>query len=326
MLAGALSRAGLLRWPAGAAIVGLVILLAWGRLVELFGAERLVLAQAAVTGILQGGIYALSAMGLTLIFGVLGVINFAHGAFVSVGLYLCYSFVAGLGINPYLSLPLVVVASFLIGMAVYKAVLAPSIGQPHENQLLLTLAIAIVLENALKLIFSATPRFVQTDLAGLDLRLFGLSTPTTWVIAFFGAILLAGLLHALLQRTLLGASIRAVSSNRTGAIIVGIDVGQIYMLVFGLGVACVGAAAVLVAPVLPIEPVAGERFTIVAFVVVVLGGLGNVFGAFMGGLLVGLAQEIGGVFFPTQSKLLAVFVVFIVVLFWRPQGLFGRAR
>lgn len=309
-----------------AVVVVLIVAASRDRIVALAGPERFVLAQAIVTGLLQGGVYALSAMGLTLIFGVMGIINFAHGAFLSVGMYLCFMVTSGLGIDPYLSLPIVVVGSFLLGAVIYRTVISPSVGQPHENQLLLTLGIAIVFENLLKLTFSATPRFVRSDIAFLDPRLFGLSTPAPWLIAFFGSILIAASLHFVLTRTLLGASIRAVASNRTGSMLVGIDVKRIYMLVFGFGVGCVGAAACLVAPVLPIEPVAGERFTIIAFVVVVLGGLGNVAGAFLGGMLVGLAQELGGVLFPGQSKLLAVFVVFILVLFLRPQGLFGRAK
>jgi branched-chain amino acid transport system permease protein len=313
-------------WLAGLAVAALVLALSWDRVQALLGPERIVLAQALATGLLQGGVYALSAMGLTLIFGVLGIINFGHGALVSVGLYLCWSISSGFGVDPYLSLLLVGAATFLIGMLLYRALLAPSLNQPHENQLLLTLAIAIVIENGLKLAFSATPRFVQSPMATTDLRILGLSTPAAWVIAFAGSLAVAGLLHLLLSRTLLGASIRAVASNRTGAMLVGIDVGRIYTLVFGLGAACVGATAVLVAPVVPIEPVAGERFTIVAFVVVVLGGLGSVAGAFIGGLLVGFAQELGGVLFPSQSKLLAVFVVFLCVLFLRPQGLLGKAR
>lgn len=308
------------------ALVLLVAFVARDRVAALAGPERFVLAQAIVTGLLQGGIYSLSAVGLTLIFGVLGIINFAHGAFLTVGMYFCLMTVGGLGIDPYLSLPIVVAASFFLGVIVYRTIIAPSVGQPHENQLLLTLGIAIVFENALKLIFSATPRFVQTDIAFLDPRLLGMSTPAPLLIAFAGSVLIAGLLHLVLTRTLLGASIRAVAANRTGSMLVGIDVKRIYAIVFGVGVGCVGAAATLVVPILPVEPIAGERFTIIAFVVVVLGGLGNVAGAFLGGLLVGLAQELGGVLFPGQSKLLAVFIVFIAVLFLRPQGLFGRAK
>lgn len=298
----------------------------WERLAALAGPERMVLFQAIVTGLLQGGVYALSAMGLTLIFGVLGIVNFAHGAFLSVGMYLCYSAVIGIGIDPYLSLPIVVVGAFVIGALVFRLIISPSLGQPHENQLLLTLGIAIVFENSLKLIFSATPLFVRSGVVNQDPRLFGLSTPVPWLIAFGGSVLIACLLHLVLNRTLLGASIRAVANNRVGALLVGIDVKRVYTIVFGVGVSCVGAAACLVAPVLPIEPVAGERFTIIAFVVVVLGGMGNVAGAFLGGILVGLAQEIGGVVFPSQSKLLAVFVVFIAILFLKPQGLFGRSQ
>lgn len=307
-------------------VVVVVGYLAHDRLIALAGPERIVLAQALTTGLLQGGIYALSAMGLTLIFGVLGIVNFAHGAFLSVAMYLCYVTVTGTGLDPYFALPVVVVGSMVIGALVYRLVLAPSITQPHENQLLLTLGIAIVFENMLKLVFSATPLFLQTSVSFQDPRLLGLSTPLPWIIAFVGSICIALLLHALLTRTLFGAAIRAVASNRNGAMLIGIDVTRIYTSVFALGVACMGAAACLLAPVLPIEPVVGERFTIIAFVVVVLGGLGNVAGAFFGGLLVGLAQELGGVLFPDQSKLLAVFIVFIAVLFARPQGLFGRAK
>jgi len=299
------------------------------------GPERPVLIQALVTGVLIGGVFGLVSMGLTLIFGVLHIINFAQGALITLGMYATYVMVEATGIDPYLTLPATAALLFVIGAITQRVVLNPVMRKPIEAGLLVTLGLAIVIENALRLGFGSTPRSVQLDYASkpidlgftqieVPLRVFGAVVQLPQLIAFVAAIVLGGLLFVLLQRTRIGTAIRSVSANPVGASLVGIDVKRIYMLTFGIGCACAGAAGVLILPFQSLEPSTGTSFGIIAFVVVVLGGLGSVPGALLGGLLVGLTQEVGYAVFPDQNKLLPVFLVFLVVLFLRPQGLLGR--
>jgi branched-chain amino acid transport system permease protein len=312
----AVGRGGLTILLAAAAVA-----LAYGRT----GGSGLTVVQAVVTGILLGGVYGLVAMGLTLIFGVLDVINFAHGALMTVAMYVTYTLAANAGVNPYLSLVVSVPLLFAVGVLLQQGLLNRTMGKPLETQLLLTLGLALLLENGLRLGFGGDPKSVSVAL-GSPLRLFGAVADVSRVLAFVGAIVLAGLIFLLLRRTRLGTAIRAVASNPDGAQLVGLDVRRLYVLTFGLGTACAGAAGTLVVPFVTVEPTTGELFNILAFVVVVLGGLGSVYGALLGGLLVGLAEQLGAIYFPGQSSLLTVFIVFVLVLFLRPQGLFGSSR
>lgn len=286
--------------------------------------STVVVTQAVVTGILIGGVYGLVAMGLTLIFGVLDIVNFAHGAFLAVALFLSYFLVAGMGMHPYLALLVVLPSMFLLGAVAQRFVLAGAMGKPLENQLLITLGISLVIENSLLLFFGANPRSVSLP-GDQGVAILGAVAELSRILAFVGALVLAGLLFLLLRRTSLGTAIRAVAANDAGAQMVGIDTRWIYMLTFAIGTACAGAAGVLVAPLVTIEPVTGALFNIIAFVVVVLGGMGNVVGALLGGLVVGLAEQLGALLLPGQSPLLVVFIVFVLVLLLRPQGLFGRS-
>ena len=285
--------------------------------------STVVVAQAVVTGLLTGGIYGLVAMGLTLIFGVLDIVNFAHGAFLALALFVSFWMVDGLGLHPYVALLVSVPLMFALGALVQRAILAPSMGKPLENQLLITLGLALLIENGLLLFFGANPRSV--DLPGdRVVPLLGAVAELSRVLAFLGALALAGLLYVLLQRTRLGTAIRAVAANEAGARMVGINTRRMYAVTFALGTACAGAAGTLVAPLVTIEPTTRARFNMIALVVGVLGGMGNVLGALVGGLIIGLTEQLGSIYLPGQSSLLSVFVVFVLVLFLRPQGLFGR--
>jgi len=285
--------------------------------------SSLVLTQALVSGLLAGGVYGLVALGLTLIFGVLHVINFAQGALVTLGMYVTYVVSSNLGWNPYLTLAISVPVLFLFGALIQKVIINRSMGEQHANTLLLTLALGLLIENGLLLAFSGNPQSVRTG-SETVYNIFGAVATQSRLIAFFGAMLLAILLFIMLQRTPTGTAIRAVASNPTGARLVGINTSRIYVITFAIGAACAGAAGTLVAPIVSITPVAGEVFNITAFVIVVLGGLGKVLGALFGGLIVGLAEQFGGILFPDQSNLLGVFIVFVLILFLRPQGLFSN--
>lgn len=279
--------------------------------------------QAIVTGVLIGGVYGLVAMGLTLIFGVLDIVNFAHGAFLAVALFLTWWLTSSLGVHPYLAMLVTVPVMFALGYAVQRVVLSGAMGKPLENQLLITLGISLVIENALLLFFGGDPRSVPLP-GNTPVHVLGAVADLSRVLAFVAALILAGILFVVLQRTRLGTAIRAVAANNAGAQLVGIDTRHIYALTFAIGTACAGAAGTLVAPLVTVEPSTGALFNIVAFVVVVIGGMGNVTGALVGGLVIGLAEQLGSIFIPGQSPLLAVFIVFVLVLFLRPQGLFGR--
>jgi branched-chain amino acid transport system permease protein len=282
-----------------------------------------VVTQAVLTGLMIGGVYGLVAMGLTLIFGVLDIVNFAHGAFLAVALYITVEMVDRLGVHPYLALLVAVPLMFLLGAAVQRGILAGAIGKPLENQLLITLGIALLIDNGLLLFFGPNPRSVRLP-GDRGVEILGAVVTLSRLLAFGVSLVLAALLYLLLQRTRLGTAIRAVAANDSGAQMVGIDTRRIYMVTFAIGTACAGAAGVLVAPLVTIEPTTGELFNIIAFVVVVLGGMGNVVGAVVGGLIIGLTEQLGALYLPGQSPLLSVFIVFVLVLFLRPQGLFGR--
>lgn len=327
------------RWvlPAVFCLVAVVLLVVWGPSAASWaGANQSVLIQAVVTGILLGGVYSLVAMGLTLIFGVLDILNFAHGAFMVVAMYTSFVMVSSTGLGPYASMAVSVPLLFGLGALVQRFLLRPVMNQPHERQLLLTFGLALLIENAILMGFSATPRSISFPFAGSGIPLgvttvqgpieiLGAVASLPRVFAFIGSLVVAGIVYTILQRTRLGTAIRAVSENPEGASMVGIDVKKMHMITFGLGTACVAAAGSLVLPFLSLQPTTGEQFNIIAFVVVVLGGLGSVVGAVIGGILIGLVQQIGGAVSDVDG-LLFVFIVFILILLLRPQGLMGRKK
>ncbi|MFG1927221.1 branched-chain amino acid ABC transporter permease [Cryptosporangium sp. NPDC048952] len=310
-------------WVPPAVAIGLVFVLVAAALLK--SGSGTITGQAVLTGLVNGGVYSLLAMGLTLIFGVLDIVNFAHGAFLAVALFTTYQFVASTGANPYVALPLAIAALFALGALAQWALLNRTMGRPLESQLLLTLGMSLLVSNLLLLAFGGDP--LSVAVAGdHGVHLFGAVANQTRLIAFAGALVLAAGLYVLLSRTRLGRAIRAVAASRQGAGLVGIDVRKIYVLTFGLGTACAGAAGMLIAPFTTITPTAGDQFNILAFVVVVMGGLGNVAGALISGIIVGLVEQLGGVLLTGQSPLFGVFLVFILILVARPQGLFGARQ
>ncbi|NDU71083.1 branched-chain amino acid ABC transporter permease [Actinomadura sp. DSM 109109] len=285
----------------------------------------LVVWQSVVTGLLMGGLYGLIAMGLTLIFGVLDIVNFAHGALLAIALFIAFGVVQATGLHPYLALPVAVPALFLIGAVVHRGLLGGTGGASLENQLLITLGLSLLLENGLLMFFGAEPKSVALP-GDFQFSLFGAVVPGARLYAFLGAVLIGAGLFWMLRRTRFGTAIRAVAANRPGAELVGVNVRRVHTLTFAIGTACAGAAAVLAAPLVTVTPTLGEQFNITAFVVVVLGGMGNVAGALAGGLLIGLVEQLTTIYLDGQSSLVGVFAVFLVVLLLRPQGLFGGRR
>jgi branched-chain amino acid transport system permease protein len=280
--------------------------------------------QACVSGILSGGVYALIALGLTLVFGVLRIINFAHGTFMMLGMYATFFLHHLAGVDPYLSVLLVGPAFFLFGIAVERLVIEPNLGGPESNQLLLTLGIALFLENAALALFSADYRSLRVPYLTRSFLLGEAVVNGPRLVALVGSVVVAAALWLFLRRTDTGRAIRAAAEEREGAMLVGIDIRRLYALAFGIGCGVVAVAGSLVAPFLYVTPDVGDVFNILAFVIVVLGGMGSFAGALAGGFVVGLAESLGAAVLPGSLKQLPIFVLFVLILLFRPSGLSGR--
>jgi branched-chain amino acid transport system permease protein len=279
---------------------------------------------AMLNGIATGAVYALVALGLTLIYGVLHIVNFAHGSLLMLALYGVYFLYTLLGIDPYLALPIVVPAMFVLGYALQRTVIATASHGREDNILLVTLGLSIVIDNLALYLWSADTRTINPSYAfdTVDLGVAFIAVPK--MISFVGALLVTALLWLLIQRTDLGKAIRAVARERQGARLVGIDVEHIFAMSFGIGIACVGAAACLLLPSYYAHPGVGENFVVVAFTIVVLGGMGSFVGALIGGFIIGLTESLGGLFLGENLGRIGVFVIFIAILLFRPTGLFGQ--
>ena len=283
--------------------------------------------QTAVSGILNGGIYALIGIGLTIIFGVMRVVNFAHGALVMVSMYATYYLYTGLGIDPFLSLIFVLPGMFLLGAAIEKTLIKPVLKAPELNQLLLTEGISIVLINAALLKFTANYLTMTTSYAGKNVRLGNVSVSLPQMAACGIALAVMGGVFLFLTRTDMGRQMRAAAQDAEAARLLGINIDKVRAIAFGLGVAAAGAAGTLLMPIYyRVEPNAGSPFTLKAFVVVVLGGMGSVTGALVGGLLLGIAESLGAVYISTGYKDAIGFVIFLLALTLKPSGLLGKSR
>jgi branched-chain amino acid transport system permease protein len=281
-------------------------------------------AQGLVSGILFGGVYSLMAVGLTLIFGVMRVVNFAHGDMMVWGMYLAYLLATKAGIDPYIGFVFCAAALFVLGVVVQRGLVDRIIDAPHEMQILLMLGVALVLENAALLAFGPEPARVRSPLTQSTLWLGAVFVDVGRLVTFAIAIVLTGLLYLFLFRTGVGRTIRAAADNTYGARVIGVDVRRVYAVAFGVGAACVGAAGALTAPVLPFQPAFGLSASVTSFNIVIIGGMGSLLGAFLGGLLVSVAESLGAVFLTPSLKELVSFSLLIVILLFRPAGLFGR--
>lgn len=282
-----------------------------------------ILFASVLNGLTTGAIYALVALGLTLIYGVLHIINFAHGACLMVALYAVWLLHARWGIDPYLALPLVVPAMFGLGYALQRLVVNRASHGKDENILLVTLGLAIVLENLALLAFKSDTRTIDTPYTLTTVAIGPAMIALSKLIAFAGALAAAGLLWLVVVRTDLGRAIRAVAKEKQGARLCGIDVDHVYAMSFGIGLACLGAAACFLLPAYYVNPQVGSGFVLVAFTIVVLGGMGSFSGALLGGLLIGVVESIGGLLLGDSLGQVGIYLIFIAVLLLRPQGLFG---
>ena len=282
-----------------------------------------ILLPSFLNGVTTGAVYALIALGLTLIYGVLHIINFAHGAALMVALYAVYFLKNRAGIDPYLALPLVVAAMFALGYGLQRVVINRAGHGKDENILLVTLGLAIVLENLALLFFKSDTRTIETAYTLTTVAIGPATIALTKLVAFAGALAAATVLLWVVHRTDLGRAIRAVAKETQGARLMGIDVEHVYAMSFGVGLACVGAAACFLLPAYYVNPQVGSGFVLVAFTIVVLGGMGSFAGALLGGLLIGIVESLGGLFLGESLGQIGIFAIFIAVLLFRPQGLLG---
>jgi branched-chain amino acid transport system permease protein len=285
-----------------------------------------ILAAAAINGLLMGGIYTLVASGLTLIYGVLHIINFAHGSMLMLAMFGVYFLLTKLGIDPYLALLVMVPAMYALGYLLYRHMIGRlSLGR-DENILLITLGLSILIENLALLFFKGDSRTVSLAYSDKMFELGPLLLGMPKVISFFASMVLCAMLGLFITRTDTGKAIRAVAKERMGARLVGIDVDRIFAVSFGIGLATLGAAACLLMPIFYVSPSSGHVFVIVAFTVVVLGGMGSFLGAVLGGLIVGLTESFGGLFLGESLGQIGISLIFILILLFRPSGLFGDKR
>ena len=284
------------------------------------------LLQAVISGLLLGGVYGLVASGLSLIFGVLRIINFAHGAVMMLAMYTTYWLFTLAGVDPYLSIVVTAPLFFLVGVVIQRLVIEPNRAAAEHNQLMLTLGLALLFENFALVAWQADFRTVRVRYAGLSFEIGEALVEVPKLIACAGAVVMALALFAFLKTTDVGKAIRSLAEEPEGAMLVGIDVGRIRSVAFGIGSASVAVAGALVTPFFYVAPDVGESFNIMAFVVVVLGGMGNFLGALVSGFIVGLAESLGAALLPGSLKQFVVFLIFVAVLLFRPAGVFGGGR
>ena len=282
-----------------------------------------IVAEAMLNGLLTGAVYALIALGLTLVYGVLHIINFAHGAFLTCAMFAVWAAHSVLGLDPYLAIMPLTLIFFGIGYGVQRFVIGPASHGDDGNILLVTLGLAIVIENALLAAFRSDTRTLSTDYSFNVVELGPLLISQARLFGFAGAVAVTLLLWTLLARTDTGKAIRAVAKEKLGASLVGIDVRHVYAVTFGIGCATLAVAACLLMPTFYVNPRVGGAFVLVAFTIVVLGGMGSIPGALAGGLVSGVVESLCGLFLGESLGQIGIFLIFILVLLFRPTGLFG---
>ncbi len=278
----------------------------------------------AVSGLLTGLVYGLMAVGLSVIFGVVRVVNFAHGEMTTVAMYLAIVLFNGLGLDPLvMAVPLAGVL-FVLGYVMQAGLINPFITRPEYSQFMLLIAVAIIVVNVLLIAFGPDARSVQTSYAFDSFLVGPLIIDATKVYAGAATLVITAALFAFFQFAPLGKAIRACADNYTGALIVGLNVKHLYALTFGIGAACVGAAGSMLVLLVDVTPSLGPALTLLAFIIVITGGLGSMAGAVLGGLLIGFTEAMAGLFFTPSAKSMFSFGLLVLVLLFRPQGILGK--
>ena len=282
-----------------------------------------IIAEALINGLMLGAVYALSALGLTLIYGVLHIVNFSHGAFLTISMFGIWLLWTHVGVDPYVGILLMTPLMFGLGYAVQRLIIGPA-GHGNDNSILLvTLGLSIAIENGLLAVFRSDTRTLATDYAFSVLEGGPLLLSLPRAVGLIVAVVTAAVLWLIMHRTDTGKAIRAVAKEKLGANLVGIDVAHIYAVTFALGTACLAVAAGLLMPVFYVNPQTGAAFVLVAFTIVVLGGMGSVTGALIGALFIGVVEAATSLFLGDSLGQIGIFAIFILVLLFRPTGLFG---
>jgi branched-chain amino acid transport system permease protein len=278
----------------------------------------------AVGGLLTGLVYGLMALGLSVIFGVVRVVNFAHGEMMTIAMYVAIVLFSALHLDPLVLMVPIAAVLFCFGYALQAGIINPFITRPEHSQFLLLVAIAIIIINVLLILFGPDAQSVQTSYSYDSFQVGKLIIDATKLYAAAAAIAVAAALYAFFQFTAIGTAIRACADNYTGALVVGLDVKHLYALTFGLGAACVGAAGVMLVLIVDVTPSLGPAYTLLAFVIVITGGLGSMPGALLGGVLIGMTEAMAGLIFTPSAKSMFAFAILVLVLLFRPQGIMGK--
>jgi len=282
------------------------------------------LPQLLVSTVLLGGIYALIAVGLTLIFGIMRVVNFAHGEFLMLGMYLAFWSFTLWKLDPYVVLFISIPLFFLLGLLTYFLVMRGVIGSSHNVQIFTTVGLSTALQNLALVLWTGDYRAVRPWYASVVGHVGGAAFNLAQIVAFAVAVAFTLALVAFMKWTHAGRVMRATAQDREAATLMGVDTGRVYQLAWAIGIACVGVAGVLMAPLYSVYPQAGLQFVLLAYVVVVLGGLGDMMGALLGSIIVAAVEVIGAYALGVAWKEVFYFVLFILVLVFRPAGLFGQ--
>ncbi|MDB5960834.1 MAG: amino acid transporter permease [Massilia sp.] len=284
-----------------------------------------ILMQALASGLLIGLIYALVAVGLTMIFGVMDIINFAHGEFLMLGMYASFWMFSLYAFDPLFTLPLTALMLFAVGVVVYKLVISKVIAAPMVSQMFSTFGLMLLFRGLAQFLWKPDFRTVDGTVATGNVVLGNIQLGTPQVVAGVGAVLVTVGVYLFLTRTRVGAALEATAADKEAARLMGIDSQKMFALAWGIGAACAGVAGGLLSTFFPIFPEVGANFILIAFVVVNLGGFGSVIGALVAGVLVGVVEVMGGLLLGPEYKLAVVLVLFLGVLMFRPQGLLGKA-
>ena len=282
------------------------------------------LAQLVLNGIVIGVIYALIAMGLSLIFGVLEIVNFAHGEFYMLGAMLAYFLTVNLDLGYWPVVAIVTIVGLAVGYVLYEGMLQAVHGDGFERSILLTLGLSMVLQNGALFLFTATPRMLETPLSYSNIVVGDLRLPLSRALALTLGVAAFAALYFILQRTRIGKAMRGVAQNRDAAMMVGIDPRAISRLAVAVGIGLSGLAGAVLAPVYAVHPLMGFAFVFKAFAIVIIGGLGNIAGAAIAAVMLRVLESVAGGFLPLAMVDVLAFVSMILVLLLKPQGLFGR--
>jgi branched-chain amino acid transport system permease protein len=282
--------------------------------------------QVVLDGLMTGALYALIGMGMALIFGVMRIVNFAHGAFLMMGMYITYVLMTRFGLNPYIGFLVAGGVLMLFGVITYLGILRPVKGQESFMVILVTMGLSLALTDAAQLIFGADYHQINLPLKDTTYRFGPLSMNAPWLVSFAIAVVLGAGMYWFVMRTMFGRAARAIAQNRYSAPLMGINVNRVQAIAFGMGAAAAGIAGALLLPVLYVFPEVGNQYRLKSFVMVVLGGMGSIQGAAMAGLVLGVVESLTSYYWGNEWAPVVDFVIFILVLSFRPSGIFGSQR